>query len=46
MSVVKVTSLLFYFSSADLLSFSLPALILWDFFLRYNLDQASMLRFL
>jgi len=27
-----VTSLLFYFSSADLLSFSLPALIRWEFF--------------
>jgi hypothetical protein len=32
MSVVRVTSLLFYFSSADSLSFSLPALILWEFF--------------
>ncbi len=32
MSVVRVTSLLFYFSFADLLSFSLPALILWEFF--------------
>ncbi len=26
-----MTSLLFYFSSANLLSFSLPALILWEF---------------
>jgi hypothetical protein len=41
-----MTSLLFYFSSADLLSFSLLALILWEFFLRHSLDQASMLRFL
>jgi magnesium-transporting ATPase (P-type) len=32
MSVVRVTSLLFYFSSADSLFFSLPALILWEFF--------------
>ncbi len=46
MSVVRVTSLLIYFSSADLLSFSLPALILWEFFLRHSLDQAFVLRFL
>jgi hypothetical protein len=46
MSVVRVTSLLFYFSFADLLFFSLPALILWEFFLRHSLDQAFVLRFL
>ncbi len=46
MSVVRVTSLLFYFSSADVLSFSLLALILWEFFLKHSLDQASVLRFL
>jgi hypothetical protein len=46
MSVIRVTSLFFYFSSADLLSFSLHALIIWEFFLIHSLDQASVLRFL